>query len=204
MPSPARSGEARRFDAHEHTPMHSAGTAISPETRTSFGAPRPPASNASVPCCAFIGASPGRCPSLGHPCPRTRRHSRPRARRGRARGALRQPTGGRPGCRSAVPHRRGRHKCTRRYRPLRGASDPSNIGDDAIIGNTTTIGVVGRCGSIDWCAPRIDSGAVFAAFLDEAGTIRMLEALMPRSHSSSRVRPCPVSLVSALRGLRDV
>jgi GH15 family glucan-1,4-alpha-glucosidase len=43
---------------------------------------------------------------------------------------------------------------------------PAGIEDYAIIGDTRTVGLVNRSGSIDWwCAPRIDSGAAFAALL---------------------------------------
>ncbi len=42
----------------------------------------------------------------------------------------------------------------------------ARIEDYAIIGDTRTIGLVDRSGSIDWwCAPRIDSGAAFASLL---------------------------------------
>jgi GH15 family glucan-1,4-alpha-glucosidase len=43
---------------------------------------------------------------------------------------------------------------------------PSRIEDYAIIGDTQTVGLVGRNGSLDWlCIPRFDSGACFAALL---------------------------------------
>jgi GH15 family glucan-1,4-alpha-glucosidase len=42
----------------------------------------------------------------------------------------------------------------------------ARIEDYAIIGDTRTVGLVDRSGSLDWwCAPRIDSGAAFAALL---------------------------------------
>src|SRR6478752_6253288 len=42
----------------------------------------------------------------------------------------------------------------------------SKIEDYAILGDTETVALVGRDGSVDWwCAPRIDSGACFAALL---------------------------------------
>jgi GH15 family glucan-1,4-alpha-glucosidase len=47
---------------------------------------------------------------------------------------------------------------------------PSRIEDYAIIGDTKTVALVDLTGSIDWwCAPRIDSGAPFAALLGDAG-----------------------------------
>jgi GH15 family glucan-1,4-alpha-glucosidase len=54
---------------------------------------------------------------------------------------------------------------------------PSRIEDYAIIGDTKTVALVDLTGSIDWwCAPRIDSGAPFAALLGDAGNGRWLIA----------------------------
>ena len=45
----------------------------------------------------------------------------------------------------------------------------SRIEDYAIIGDTATVALVDKTGSVDWwCAPRIDSGACFAALLGTA------------------------------------
>jgi len=54
---------------------------------------------------------------------------------------------------------------------------PSRIEDYAIIGDTKSVALVDLTGSIDWwCAPRIDSGAPFAALLGDAGNGRWLIA----------------------------
>jgi GH15 family glucan-1,4-alpha-glucosidase len=53
----------------------------------------------------------------------------------------------------------------------------SKIEDYAIIGDTKTVALVDLTGSIDWwCAPRIDSGAAFAALLGDSGDGRWLIA----------------------------
>jgi GH15 family glucan-1,4-alpha-glucosidase len=51
------------------------------------------------------------------------------------------------------------------------------IEDYAIIGDTETVALVDRCGSIDWwCAPRIDCGAIFSALLGDPSHGRWLIA----------------------------
>ncbi len=64
------------------------------------------------------------------------------------------------------------------------------IEDYAIIGDTETVALIDKSGSIDWwCAPRIDSGAIFAALLGEPSHGRWLigpaaEATTTRSYRS--------------------
>ena len=54
---------------------------------------------------------------------------------------------------------------------------PSRIEEYAIIGDTRTVALVDRTGSVDWwCAPRIDSAAAFAALLGDASNGRWLIA----------------------------
>jgi GH15 family glucan-1,4-alpha-glucosidase len=47
------------------------------------------------------------------------------------------------------------------------------IEDYAIVGDTQTIALIGRTGSIDWlCFPRFDAGACFSARSTAAGSWR--------------------------------
>jgi GH15 family glucan-1,4-alpha-glucosidase len=69
-----------------------------------------------------------------------------------------------------------------------GRPMPSRTEDYAIIGDTRTVGLVDRPGSIDWwCAPRIDSGAAFAALL---GTRANGRWLMAPGHDVTAVSRC--------------
>ena len=69
------------------------------------------------------------------------------------------------------------------------------IEDYAIIGNTRTVALVDRSGSVDWwCVPRVDSGAVFAALLGTEANGRWLIAPKGEVSAVSR-RYEPESLV---------
>src|SRR5690606_6111877 len=67
----------------------------------------------------------------------------------------------------------------------RGMSLP--LEDYAVIGDTRTVALVGKNGSIDWlCLPRFDSGACFAALLGEPRHGRW--SLAPHGGGLPRVR----------------
>ena len=64
------------------------------------------------------------------------------------------------------------------------------IEDYAIIGDTETVALIDRGGSIDWwCAPRIDSGATFAALLGEPRHGRWLLAPLDIVSTTRSYRP---------------
>ena len=63
----------------------------------------------------------------------------------------------------------------------------ARIEDYALIGDSRTVALVGRNGSIDWfCAPRIDSGACFAALLGDEDHGRWLIAPVEEPTSVTR------------------
>jgi GH15 family glucan-1,4-alpha-glucosidase len=78
---------------------------------------------------------------------------------------------------------------------MKGEPMAGRIEDYAIIGNTRTVALVDRSGSVDWwCVPRIDSGAVFAALLGTEANGRWLIA--PKGEVSAVTRRYePESLV---------
>jgi GH15 family glucan-1,4-alpha-glucosidase len=75
--------------------------------------------------------------------------------------------------------------------PWSKTEPPGAIEDYAIIGDTQTLALVGRNGSIDWlCLPRFDSGACFAALLGSASNGRWRVApRAPASRVTRRYRP---------------
>ena len=67
---------------------------------------------------------------------------------------------------------------------------PGRIEDYAMIGDTETVALIEKGGSIDWwCTPRIDSGAAFAALLGEPQHGRWLLAPAGEATSTRRYRP---------------
>ena len=64
---------------------------------------------------------------------------------------------------------------------------PLRIEDYALVGDTQTVALVGRDGSIDWlCFPRFDSGACFAGLLGDAENGRWLLAPVGERRASRR------------------
>ncbi|HVZ36519.1 MAG TPA: trehalase-like domain-containing protein, partial [Polyangiaceae bacterium] len=66
------------------------------------------------------------------------------------------------------------------------------IEDYALIGDTQSVALVARDGSIDWlCVPRFDSGACFAALLGDS------------SHGRWLLAPCSEPSAPTVRRYRD-
>ena len=75
--------------------------------------------------------------------------------------------------------------------------------DYAIVGDSQTVALVGRDGSVDWlCFPRFDSGAIFAALLgtEENGRWLLAPASPVRAtRRRYRAKTQPVQRVARLR-----
>src|SRR5947209_10328913 len=67
---------------------------------------------------------------------------------------------------------------------------PGRIEDYALIGDTETVALIEKGGSIDWwCTPRIDSGAAFAALLGGPEHGRWQLAPAGEATTTRRYRP---------------
>ena len=74
----------------------------------------------------------------------------------------------------------------------------SYIEDYALLSNMNTAALVSRTGSIDWfCAPRFDSGAIFAALLGEREHGRWILAPLESAN------PAPAEEVRTERSYRQ-
>src|SRR5258706_13516294 len=63
------------------------------------------------------------------------------------------------------------------------------IEDYALIGDTRTVALIGRNGSIDWlCLPRFEDGACFASLLGDARNGRWIIAPTSEARSTRRYR----------------
>lgn len=78
---------------------------------------------------------------------------------------------------------------------------PSPIEDYALIGDTETVALVGKNGSIDWlCVPRFDSGACFAALLgDDSHGQWLIAPQAPQPSVSRRYRDGTLVLETTFR-----
>ena len=62
------------------------------------------------------------------------------------------------------------------------------IEDYGVIGDTHTVALVGKNGSIDWfCTPTFDSSSVFGAMLDDKKGGRFKVPLSTQRHAHTRV-----------------